>query len=208
MSDLTIVAEPREVVGKKVKELRRDGLIPAVMYGSSELRHIQVNDRAVRTVFRNEGTASLYNLELEGKKYNVLLKDMQRHVTRGDILHMDFYAVDMSVKVTQVVPLVEINSAPVLVANKGFIDNTMREIEIEALPDALVTEIQVDISMIAEPSDVIRVKDLNVPDGVEFTADPEGLVAKFTAARLLGEEMEEGEEGEEAADAGDEDGDE
>ena len=59
MSDLTIVAEPREVVGKKVKGLRRDGLIPAVMYGSSELRHIQVNDRAVRAVFRNEGTASL-----------------------------------------------------------------------------------------------------------------------------------------------------
>ena len=165
------------------------------MYGSSDVRHIQVNDRAVRAVFRNEGTSSLYNLELEGKKYNVLLKDMQRHVTRGDILHMDFYAVDMSVKVTQVVPLVEVNSAPVLIANKGFIDNTMREIEIEALPDALVTEIEVDISLIAEPNDVIRVKDLNAPDGVEFTADPEGLVAKFTAARLLGSELEEGEEG-------------
>lgn len=95
MSELTLVGEPRTVTGKKVKNLRAEGLVPGVVYGKGrESQHIQLNDRALRTVFRNNGTDKQYTLTVGDSSQTVIVQELQRHVTRGDLLHIDLLVVE------------------------------------------------------------------------------------------------------------------
>jgi large subunit ribosomal protein L25 len=201
MSDerLTIRVERRELTGKKVKQLRREGLTPAIIYGSSDPVNIQVETHPLYRVLRMSGNNNLIDVQIGEDTRTVLARDIQQHVTRGDLIHVDFLEVDLKVTIGGEAELIAVGESPAMAEGAGMISFAMRSIEIEALPEALVSEIEVDISVIKTTEDVITVGDLAVPEGVTLLADPDTTVASFVYARadIEGEaEEEEGLEGE------------
>ena len=109
-----IAAEPRQITGKQVKQLRRDGLIPAVIYGRSESINIQLDNLVLRRVLRDAGSSHLIDIEMPGGKSRaVLAREIQMHPTRGDLIHVDFVEVYLKAKLTADASLVLVGeSAP------------------------------------------------------------------------------------------------
>jgi large subunit ribosomal protein L25 len=103
---LNIAAEPRTVVGKQVKQIRREGLIPAIIYGQKEAVKIQLENLSLRRILRHAGSTNLVDISLGKSKRTVLVREVQSHVTRGDLLHVDFIEVDMKVVITAEAELV------------------------------------------------------------------------------------------------------
>jgi large subunit ribosomal protein L25 len=203
MSDrITIVAEPRTVTGKKVNQLRRQGIVPGVVYGQSKSINIQMNAKELRRALRIIGMSHLATLDVEGKEYTVLPREIQQHATRRDVLHIDFMEVDMAVTITSEAELVTVGISAAEETGEGTVTQTTYSVEIECLPDALISQLEVDISQIKTPGDSIHVRDIPVPKGVTILTDPDMLVAGFTFTRAaLEEEEEEEEEGMEYVDA-------
>lgn len=195
MSDnLLIAAEPRNVVGKKVKQLRREGVIPAIIYGQSDPINIQFNKLELRRVLRKAGTTHLIDIEVEGKKRTVLAREIQQHVTRGDIIHVDFMEVNMNVAITAEAALVLVGESAPTADGKGSDVLPTHSVEIECLPDDLISEIEVDASKIDSPDTILYVSDLVVPKGVTILTDPETVVARFQYTAVAATEEEEIEE--------------
>lgn len=192
MSDrVTIVAEPRTVTGKKVKRLRREGLIPGVIYGRSEPVKIQMDVKPLRRALRIAGTGQLATVEVEGREYIVLPREIQQHVTRRDIIHVDFLEVDMTSTIRSEADLISVGESAIGATGEGVVTLALYSVEIECLPDALISQIEVDLSAIETAEDSIIISDLVVPDGVTILNDPEALVARFEYARVEEEEEEE-----------------
>ncbi len=193
MSDdrITIVAEPRTVTGKKVNKLRRQGVVPGVIYGQSEPVNIQMNAKDLRRALRVTGTNQLATLDVQGKEYTVLAREIQQHITRNDLLHIDFMEVDMKATITSEVDIITVGEAPVEEAGEGTITQSTYSIEIECLPDDLISQVEVDVSVIENPNDTILVKDISIPESITVLTDPDTLVVGFTYTRAALEEEEE-----------------
>jgi large subunit ribosomal protein L25 len=192
-------AEPRTVLGKKVKRLRREGKLPAVVYGPviDEAQSVQVDWKEFEQTFKEVGYTSLIDLTVNGSGQPVFVREVQLHPVRRDILHIDFYAPNMKEPVDATVP----------VHTVGEIDDSVEaeltlglfEVTVRALPDLIPNEIQADVSGLKEIGDQIIVADLPVPEGVEIITSEEELIAKLDPIREeeIEEEVEEVEEGEE-----------
>jgi len=188
---LTIDAESRTVVGKKVKRLRWDGVIPAVIYGNGEPATIQLDNRILRRVLRKAGSTSLIDISLAGQTRTVLAREIQQHLTRGDLIHVDFLEVDMKVKITAEASLMLVNQSAPMAEGLGTDVLSTLSVAIEALPDDLVAEIEVDASLITSTGKVVTVSDLPIPKGVSILTDDETVVARFVYTRLETVEEEE-----------------
>jgi large subunit ribosomal protein L25 len=198
MSDrIVIEAEAREVTGKQVSQLRREGWIPGVIYGRADTRSVQMEQKALRRALRTVGTTHLADVSVGGKVHTVLVREIQQHATRGDILHVDFLEVDMKAKLRAEAELVGVGEAVPEAEGLGVVTLMQREVEIECFPDDLVAQIEVDLGAIRTPDDVIHVRDLVAPKGVEILSDLDLVVARFEFAAVEEEE----EAGVEEADA-------
>ncbi len=192
MSDnIVIEAEPRTVTGKKVAQLRREGWVPATVYGKGETVSVQIERKALRRALRVVGTTQMAQLEVEGKQRPVLVRDIQQHLTRGEVLHVDFLVIDMTSTFKVEAELVAVGESAPAAEGLGVGVLALRSVEIEALADALISEIEVDMAMITTPDVVITVADLVVPKGVTILADPDTAVARFEYVSLPEEEEEE-----------------
>jgi len=198
---LTIDAESRTVVGKKVKRLRWDGIIPAVIYGMNDPVIVQLDNKILRRVLRKAGNTSLIDISLAGQTRTVLAREIQQHLTRGDLIHVDFQEVDMKVKITTAASLVLINQSAPMVEGLGTDVLSAQSVEIEALPDNLVAEIEVDASLITSTDEVVYVSSLPVPEGVTILTDGETIAARFVYTKLETVEEEEEEEFDATADS-------
>ena len=200
MSERIIIeAELREITGKQVGQLRRDGWIPGVIYGRKEPVAVQMEQKALRRALRTVGTTHLADVKVGGQLRTVLVREIQQHATRGDLVHIDFMEVDMKSKLRASAELVTVGMAAPEAEGLGAATLMLREVDIECLPDDLVAEIEVDLSAIKTADDTIYVKDITAPKGVEILTDPEQVVARFEFAAA--EEVELGEETEGGADA-------
>jgi len=200
----TLEAEARKVTGKKAKQLRRQGVIPAVIYGQGQNLNIQIENLSLMRVLRDAGTTHLIDISVGGESRTVLAKEVQVHVTRGDLIHVDFYEVDMKEKLIVEANLVHVGTSAPVEDGLGTIGMVIMTLQIECLPSNLISEIEVDISLIETPDDVVLVRDLKVPQGVEILADPDEVVARFDYVQLVEEEEEEEEESFLTADTADE----
>ncbi len=191
MSDvrLAIEAEPRAVIGKQVKQLRREGLIPAVIYGIKEPVAIQLENKMLRRVLRRAGSTNLIDITFDGQKRTVLAREIQQHLTRGDLIHVDFQEVDLLVKIAAEAALVLVGRSQMMKDGQGSDVLALTSVEIEALPDDLIAEIEVDVTNLTD-DEAIYVSDLSVPKGVTILTDPETAVARFEYARPDVEEEE------------------
>lgn len=176
---IVIEVEPREIAGKQVSQLRRDGWIPGIIYGRKTPQSVQMEQKALRRALRTVGTTHLVDIQLDGKPRTVLIREIQQHATRGDILHVDFMEVDMSAKLRTSAELVTVGQALPEAEGLGAVTLMLREIEIECYPDDMVASIDVDLSAIKTPDDVIHVRDLAIPQGIEVLTDPDMVVTSF-----------------------------
>lgn len=194
-------AEERKVFGKKIKALRREGIMPGNVYGkglSSVALQVQLND--FEKVHKEVGDTGLIELDLNGKTHPVLVKNLQMNFKSHSPLHADFYQVNMKEKVKTMVPLIIVGEAKAVTDKVGLLLNTLSEVEIEALPDHLAENIEVNVEHLAALDEHITVGDLKAPEGVEILTDPSQTVVKV--AELVAPEPEpepeapaEGEEG-------------
>ena len=196
---IVIEAEPREIIGKQVNQLRREGWIPGVIYGRKDPVAVQMEQKALRRALRTVGTTHLADVQVGGQLRTVLVREIQQHATRGDLVHIDFMEVDMKSKLRASAELVTVGVAAPEAEGLGAATLMLREVDIECLPDDLVAEIEIDLSAIKTADDTIYVKDITAPKGVEILTDPEQVVARFEFAAA--EEGEFGDEGEGGADA-------
>ncbi len=193
MSDrVAIVAEPRTVTGKKVKQLRREGIIPGVLYGQEDAVSVQMDRKSLRRALRIVGTTQLADLELNGETHTVLVRDIQQHVTRGDVEHVDFLTVNMKETITSEAALVAVGKSVPETDGIGVVTLALHAVDIECLPGDLISEIEVDMSRIESPDQTLTVGDLDVPKGVTILTDDDTAVTAFQISR----EEEEEEDGE------------
>ncbi|MBI1833444.1 MAG: 50S ribosomal protein L25 [Candidatus Andersenbacteria bacterium] len=164
---------------KTATAVRRDGLVPAVLYGHKVTsQSIQIDARQFAKVYEQTGYTSLITLELgDGQEHMVILRDIQRHPLRNDVVHADFYQVRMDEKIKANVPLVVTGESSAIKDLGGVLVRPMDEVEVEALPQDLPQNISVDISVLDTFEKIFHVKDLVVPTGVTILAEADEVIA-------------------------------
>lgn len=191
MEQIELKVMPRTVKGKQVSALRRSGVVPAVLYGRrAEPVSLQANDRELMRVLMQAGSSRLVQLNIEGARESrmALVREVQREPIKGTVLHVDFYSVSMTEKITVEVPIRYEGTSPAAVRNEGVLTYGNDAIEIECLPGDLIDAVVVDLSNLLKVGDVVRVGDLKVSDKVKILSNPDDLVVRVT--HLAAEEVE------------------
>ena len=192
MEQIELKTQKRKVLGKKVKNLRREGLVPAVLYGhKTDAVPLQVEERELNRILTQAGGHRLIALKIgrSRKRQMALAKEVQWDVISRKPIHVDFYAVIMTEKVTIEVPLVFVGEAPAASQAGAIVLQGLDEVEIECLPGDLVEAIEVDVTELVEMDQTIYVKDLRVPPALDVLTDAEEIVARVAWAAA--EEVEE-----------------
>lgn len=191
MEQIPLAAEKRTILGRKVKALRRQGIIPAHVFGHKvKTEHIQIKAHDFKQVLEKAGETGIVTLTVGSEKKPVLIRGTQVHPLTDDLLHVDFYQVNLLEKVTVNVPLEIIGESSAVEKKIGLLLTPITEIEVEALPGDLPENIEVDISNLVEIGDEIKVKDLKIDKTkIEVLADEELVVAQI--GELVTKEMEE-----------------
>jgi len=194
MEQLKLQATPRTVIGKQVKQLRRAGLLPGIIYGSSiEPLAVQFDAREARSIANQAGSSSLINVYVAGipTPYSVIIRDVQWDYLKRVLIHLDLQALSMTEKVRIQISINLMGAAAAVEELGGVLLHLVNEVEVECLPSALVPAIDVDISELTQIGDSISVKDIVVPEGIEILTDAEETVVQISA---VVEEVEEEEE--------------
>lgn len=193
---LNLKAKRREK-NKNANALRNEGILPGIVYGyETENLSIQMDGVEFDKVYREAGESTLIKVDIEGDKnkvdsHTVLIQDTQEHPVSDKFTHVDFYQPNLKEKVEVEVPLEFIGQSLAVKDQDGTLVRNFSEITIEALPDKLIHEIEIDISVLETFDDVIKVKDLEVPTGVEILEDEEAVVALVSRPQDIEEELEE-----------------
>ena len=181
---ITLKATARELVGKKAKKLREMDMIPAVAYGNKiAAQNLAVNYIDFKRVYSKAGESALIELEVAGKKLNVLIHDTQLDPMSGKVTHIDFFQVNMKEEVETEIPLEFVGEAPAVKALGGVLVKNLDAISVKCLPADLPEKYEIDLAVLATFDDVIAVKDLKISDKVEIMIDAETVIAMVSAPR-------------------------
>ena len=206
---IVLSAGKRTVIGRHVKQLRQEGWVPGVMYGHGfDSVALQFEERNLSRLLSRVGGSQLIQIDVEGAKEPemALVRDVQRDPLRGTVLHVDFYRVQMTERLTAEIPLAMEGESPVIALHEGILLQGISAIEVECLPGDLVDAIAVDLADLLEVDDSLHVKDLAIPSGIDVLTDPDELIVRVAPLaeeevieEIVEEELEPGEEGEEVA---------
>ena len=196
MDKIILNASRRDVIGKKVKALRREGKLPAVIYGQNmEPLPILLDLRETTKQLREVSRATVLTVDVAGDKHTVLVRERQRGVLSGLYEHIDFLAISMTETVRTVVNVFVEGSSPAEEEFGAIIMTGAASVEVEALPGDLPESLTVDVSSLTGIGDTITVADLDLPKGVTVLSDSTEMLAVVTLpAQALAEEEEELEE--------------
>ena len=190
MDEVVLKASSRTVLGKQVKAIRREGKLPAVVYGHHIAPMSIVMDlRDTSRSLQGLAPSALVTVEVEGTPYKALVKEKQRNKITGTLLHVDFLAVSMTEKLRSQVYLEIVGLAPAIKDFDGVLVSGSDEVEVECLPQDLPERIVVDVSGLLKIGDGIYVRNLAVPEGVKILEDPDTMVALITAQAAVEEEV-------------------
>ena len=223
MSELLLTASTGRVAGTRTsRRLRREGMVPSVVYGLGEdPLAVTVEWTELRKALTTEaGVNALITLDIDGSRQLSIVKDIQRHPTRRDVLHVDFIRLDPNAEVEVEVPVVLTGEARKLTQVSGMVDQSMFTLSVYSRPDNIPTELTADVTEL-DVNETITVADVALPEGVRTEVDPEesiasGVVTRSTLEAMRAEEEaeaaallegEEGEAGEAGAGEGDDGGD-
>jgi large subunit ribosomal protein L25 len=187
MSNVVLEAKSRQKAGSaESRRLRRAGSIPAVIYGKSgSAVSIQLNTVDFLKNTKGITESTIVKVEVEGKSYDAFVKDAQRNIIDGNILHIDFYEVDMNTALRAKVSIV-LNGTPVGVREGGMLENPLREIEVECMPKDLPGRIEIDVSDL-KANHSVHVRDIPLADVIKLISNPDQVVAlvKFAKAEAV-----------------------
>lgn len=186
---LKLSATKRNIVGRKTKKLRREGILPGNLYGKKIAScSLQVPEKDFVLVFSKAGETGLIELTLENKKHPVLIHHIQYHPVTNCPLHADFFQVDLKEKVATRVPLTIISEAPAVKDKIGTLLQLISEIEVEALPTDLPDKIEVNVDKLVAVDQSIKVAELVVGDKIKILTSPNLEIVKV--APLVSKEAE------------------
>lgn len=172
MEKLSLIAQPRTLKGRATEALREQSQIPAVLYGSGrEAQMVSVDRVSFIKAFRLAGFSGLVELTIGTEVVPVLIQDFQQHPISDFVTHVDFRAVDMMKEVEATVQLRFVGESMAVKALGGTLVESMDELQVTALPSALVSHLDVDISALATLDDMIHVRDLALPEGMKVDED-------------------------------------
>ena len=193
MEEILLQVSKRDVVGKQVKTLRREGILPAIVYGRGiSSIPISLNALKANQILSAISSSSLVVIEIDGEKHTTLVREKQRDPVTGDVLHIDFYEVSMTEKLRTNVMLEFQGESPAVKELMGVLVNVTESLEIECLPQDLPNRIVADLSTLEEIGDSLYVRDIILPPNIELISDIDGLVVVISAPAV--EEIEEVEE--------------
>lgn len=185
MPEIVVAAERRTESGKNVnRRLRAQDLIPGVVYGAAkETVAVSVSPKAITAILRSaSGENTLFDIEMDGSRRKVILKEFQVEPIKGGLLHADFYEVALDKKLTLKVH-VELSGVPSGVkVEGGILDFVTRELEIECLPADIPEKIEVDVSHL-ELGKLVRVGELKLADNLTVLTEPGVVIAHVVAPR-------------------------
>lgn len=194
-----LLVAPREMVGKAAKRLRKEGLIPANIYGhKEESQAVQIDAVAFDALRRAHKTSGIITLRMDGdpKVQTALVRHVQRNPINGKIVHIDLFRVSLTERIVMKVPLHFIGEAPAVKNESGVLLHLLDTLEVECAAQDIVNTFEVDVSSLEHIDDTLHASDVKLPESFKLITDPEEAIAKVAATRA-----EKAEEAEEAAPA-------
>ncbi|MCL5410998.1 MAG: 50S ribosomal protein L25 [Patescibacteria group bacterium] len=182
MTDFKLEAKLREEAANKT---RAEGFIPGIVYGKGlDNTKISLEKTNFLRLYKEAGTSNLVELTINGSKgAKTLIHDIQLDPIKSEILHVDFYKVNMKEKIHAEVPLKFIGDSVAVIEKEGSLITSKDSIEVECLPADLIPELEVDISVLDDFEKSIKISDLKIPAGVEILDDPEEMIAHVEEPR-------------------------
>ena len=169
--------DKRTVTGRKVKQLRRQGLIPANVFGKKiKSFPIQTDSKTFIKIFDEVGETGIVDVSVGEEKYPCLITGYAADPVTGNILHVDFHNVSLKEKVTATIPLHVVGEAPAVKNEGGVLNQSLHEIEVEALPTDLPEAIEIDVTHLENIGDAIAIKDIKFDSKLEVKVDVETVV--------------------------------
>lgn len=184
LSVMELSVQPREIVGKKVRALRKEGLVPAELYGHGIKNiHLSVPAKDFNKVFKEAGETTIITLHIGKEKHSVMIHEVLRDRVLSHIVHVDFYEVRMDEKIRAHVPVEFVGESPAVKEFAAVINKAISEIEVEALPQDLPHSFVIDLAALDTLDKSIYVKDLIIPKGVTIEIDEDMAIATATPAK-------------------------
>ena len=193
MAEYTFEAQPRTVVGKKVRQLRNQGLVPIVVYGPKvEPVNLQVPYRQLEVVLMKAGGTNLIDVSVAGKTQTVIAREVQRDILKGTILHADFFAISEDETIRTEVHVTYVGESPMIASREGILLPGTSTLSIETLPRHLMDHIDIDLSTLKEIGAAIHVRDLDLGENIKILNDPDEMLVRIVqpAAARAAEEAE------------------
>jgi len=192
MDGLTIQATKRDILGKKSRFLRRQGITPTHIFGHNiKSLALQCDTAKLQRIIAQAGTTRLIALEIDGDKQprSVFIREIQKDEVRGRLLHVDFFQVRKTEKIKADIPLVLVGEAPAMQIKGRMLTHALTSISIECLPDKLPPQIEIDLSLLEEVEQAIFVSNIKLSPDITLLTDPAQLIVKVTEAEVEEEEV-------------------
>lgn len=168
--------------GGNTRKLIREGGIPGVVYGPGfKARPLHLSMKEFMKVLHEAGESQVVTLEMKGENIPVLIHDVQRHPLTQGLIHVDFYHITKGHKVQAMTPLAFVGTSPGVKDKSGTVLTMVREVEVEALPEALPHTLEIHLETLKEFGDEIMVRDIVLPSGVTMITVPDIVVASLAA---------------------------
>src|SRR6266496_1315914 len=185
MEKVVLNASKRDVIGKQVKALRREGKLPGVIYGRhTEPININLDAHTAALALGKLTSSSLVTLNVDGTEYPALVREKQRDFIKNTLLHVDFLAVSMTETLRANVRVHFIGMSGAVKDFNAVMVHNLEQLEVECLPNDLPERIDVDVTSLEKPGDSIRVREVQVPDTIRLLNDPDTVVAVATFAKV------------------------
>ena len=208
MKQTTLGAETRTAFKKGAsKRLRRDGKIPAIIYGHNGTATVSVDAHEFHTNFKTVSENTIINLSVGKKSYDVLVKDYQEDILTGNILHIDFFEIEAGKSLRTNIP-VHLEGTPIGVREGGILEHLLYNVEVECLPKDIPERIDLEVEQL-HIGESIHISEVEVPEAVRILSPPDQVIVAITTIKIVEEavaeeELVEGEEGAEVEEGAEE----
>ncbi len=173
--------DERKVFGKKLKQIRKQGILPANIYGEAfESTAVQLPVKDFLKTYKKAGETQIVYITYKNDELPVLIQNLQDHPLTGDFLHVDFRKVNLKKKIQTEVPISLIGESEAVIQSKGILLNISDSVNVEALPEDIPSEIEVDISVLKELDDEVKVSDLKINGNFLVIDEPEKVIVRIT----------------------------
>ncbi|MFC1875162.1 50S ribosomal protein L25 [Chloroflexota bacterium] len=193
MTNLNLKATKRDILGKKTRFLRRQGITPTHIFGHDiKSLALQCDTAELQRIIVQGGTTRLIdiNIEAEKKPRSAFIREIQRDKLSGQLLHVDFYQIKKTEKMTADIPIVLVGEAPAVKSRENMIEQLLTHLGVSCLPDKIPPQIEIDISTLEEAGQAIHVSDIVLDPEISIATDPNQLVVKVSRIKVAVEKEE------------------